>query len=249
MIYKISSKNNDKVKYFAALKENSTRNKEKKFIVEGFHLLEMALEKKCVDCIISLKEIKNVDSSIDQYIVSEEVLLKISSTKSPQGVLAVCNMNAILNNGSYGDKVLFLDDVQDPGNVGTIIRTALAFNFKTIILGPQCCSIFNDKVLSATQGGIFFVNFVTGNIDTLKKLKDDGYQIVATALRNSVLLNEYTPMKKQVIIMGNEARGVAEEIQDISDVKVRIEIQNIESLNVGVATGVMLQNAIERTPK
>ncbi|MGM9857752.1 MAG: TrmH family RNA methyltransferase [Bacilli bacterium] len=248
MITKITSKQNEKIKYFNQLKDTSFRNQEKLFIVEGFHLVEMALEKGCVKTIISLFSYKEELNDIEQILVTEEILEKLSSTKTPQGIIAICKMES-KNKKNVGNKVLYLDDIQDPGNLGTIIRTALAFSFKDIILSPHCCSIYNPKVIAASQGAIFFINFINGGIDELKELKEKAYQIVATNLRNSVLLSEYQPENKQIIVLGNEGKGVCEEIIDLASVNVRINIDNIDSLNVGIAAGIMMNDANERTRK
>ena len=246
MITKITSKQNEKIKYIAQLNNASFRKEEKLFIVEGYHLVDMALAKKSVKTIVALNPYKDVDDEIEQLIVTDEILSKLSSTKTPQGILAVCYMNENVDM-NLGDKVLYLDDIQDPGNLGTIIRTALAFSFNDIILSPNCCSIYNSKAIAASQGGIFYTNFIYGDVSTLSNLKTDGYQIVVTNLRNSVSLKEYKPEKRQVIVMGNEARGVCEEIIDIASINVRIDIRSIDSLNVGIAAGIMMNDAIERS--
>ena len=133
MITKITSKQNERIKYFNQLKDSSFRNKEKLFMVEGFHLVDMALERGCVKTLISLSPYKEELNDLEQIIVTEEILEKLSSTKTPQGIIAICKMDPFIN-GVLGDKVLYLDDIQDPGNLGTIIRTALAFSFKD----PPC---------------------------------------------------------------------------------------------------------------
>lgn len=246
MIYNITSKANEKIKFIKDLNDTKTRNKEKLFIVEGFHLVEMAIAKNVVKTLVCLKPYPNCDESIEQLIVSEEILQKLCSTKTPQGILAVCTMNEE-DNISLNDKVLYLDDVQDPGNLGTIIRTALAFNFTDVILTEGCCSIYNSKAIAASQGAIFYCRFLHGNCETLKQLKENGYQIVVTNLRNSVSLREYTPQKRQVIVMGNEAHGVHDDVSNIATINVRIDINGIDSLNVGVAAGIMMHDANQRT--
>ena len=248
MITKITSKQNERIKYFNQLKDSSFRNKENLFMVEGFHLVDMAIEKGCVKTLISLSPYKEELNDIEQIIVTEEILEKLSSTKTPQGIIAICKMDSFINE-VLGDKVLYLDDIQDPGNLGTIIRTALAFSFKDIILSSHCCSIYNPKVIAASQGAIFFINFINGNIDNLIELKEKGYQIVVTNLRNSVPLSSYHPENKQIIVLGNEGKGVCEEIINLASINVRINIQNIDSLNVGIAAGIMMNDANERTKK
>lgn len=235
MIYKITSKQNDKVKDAAKLFESSERNKRQQFIVEGYHLLEMALENKCVLSVFTIKKILNLDSNIPQYLVSEDILKKLSSTKNPQGVVAICSMAK--PSPIKGDKVLYLDGVADPGNMGTLFRTALAFGYKDIIL-DNTCSMYNEKVISSSQGAIFKLNIVSGDISTLKALK--GYEILATEIKGSIPLKEVKPNNKHVLILGNEARGVSKDILDIAAKRIRIDIQDIESLNVGVAGAICM---------
>ena len=238
MIYRIASKSNDKIKNLVKLYDSKYRKEAGLFLVEGYHMLEMALKANAVQSVFTTKEIKDLDKNIDQYIVYDDVMAKISKNKSSQGVISVCKMKQ--NSGVYGDKVLYLDNVSDPGNVGTILRTALAFGYKDVLLSSGSCSIYNEKVLQSTQGAIFELNIVEG-VDDLKSLKNDGYRLIATALRNSINLSEVPSIdKKFVLILGNEAHGVSDKILDLADIAVRIEINTMESLNVGVAGGIAM---------
>lgn len=235
MIYKITSKQNDKVKDATKLFDAKERNARQQFIVEGYHLLEMALENKCVLSIFTIKEIPNIDSNIPQYLVNEDILKKLSSTKNPQGVVAICSMKK--PSPIRGDKVLYLDGVSDPGNMGTIFRTALAFGYKDIIL-DNTCSMYNEKVISSSQGAIFNLNIVSGDISTLKALK--GYDLLATEIKGSIPLEEVKPNNKHVLILGNEARGASKDILEIATKRIRIDIQDIESLNVAIAGAICM---------
>ena len=235
MIYKITSKQNDKVKDAAKLANPSERNKRQQFIVEGFHLLEMALADNSVQSLFTVKEIPNLDPSIPQYIVSEDILKKLSSTKNPQGVVAICSMRK--SQQIKGEKVLYLDGVADPGNLGTLFRTALAFGYKDIIL-DNTCSMYNEKVISSSQGAIFNLNIVNGDISTLKALKD--YEVLATEIKGSVSLDEVKPNNKHILILGNEAHGVREEVLKLATKRIRIDIKDIESLNVAIAGAICM---------
>lgn len=235
MIYKITSKQNDKVKDVVKLTNPSERNKRQQFIVEGYHLLEMALADNSVQSLFTVKEIPNLDPSIDQYLVSEDILKKLSSTKNPQGVVAICSMRK--PQPIKGDKVLYLDGVSDPGNMGTLFRTALAFGYKDIIV-DNTCSMYNEKVISSSQGAIFKLNIVEGDLSTLKALK--GYDILATEIKGSVSLDEVKPNNKHVLILGNEAHGVREEVLKLATERIRIDIKDIESLNVAIAGAICM---------
>ena len=234
MIKEIKSRQNELVKEIAKLSDPKARKEQKLFKVDGFHMLEMAKEAKLLHSVFTVKEIKGLD--VPQYLVSEEVLEKLSSSKTPQGVVAVCHL--LEEKPIKSDKVLYLDDVSDPGNLGTILRTALAFGYDDVILSKNCCSIYNEKALQASQGAIFKLNIV--NDADLLKLKKDGYEILATEIKGSVSLDEVSKPKKQVLVLGNEAHGVSESILKLSDKRIRIDINNIESLNVAIAGAIAM---------
>ncbi len=236
MIKEIKSRQNELVKEVAKLSDAKARKQQKLFKVEGFHMLEMAKEANLIHSVFTLKEIKDLESKIPQYLVSGEVLEKLSSTKTPQGVVCVCHL---LNEKPIkSDKVLYLDDVSDPGNLGTILRTALAFGYNDVILSKNCCSIYNEKTLQASQGAIFKLNIVT-DLD-LSKLKADGYQILATEIKGSISLEEVSKPEKLVLVLGNEAHGVSESILKLADKRIRIDIKNIDSLNVAIAGAIAM---------
>lgn len=234
MIYKISSRQNEHIKEVFKLYQSGERKLQNKFIIEGFHLLDMALKAKQVVEVFTLKEL-NIDKTIDQYIVTCEILEKLSKVKNPQGVIAVCKCKS--PSKIVGKKVLYLDDVSDPGNVGTLLRTALAFGYKDVVLSKNTCSIYNEKVISACQGALFELNIVENM--PIANLKKD-YQILATEIKGSVSADEFEPPKKFVLVLGNEAHGVSKEILTLADQRIRIDINDIESLNVAVAGGIMM---------
>lgn len=234
MIYKISSKQNDKIKEVVKL-SNAKFSKEKAlFKVEGFHALEMAVRAGVVQEVYLLKEDKELPSKINQYVVTLDILEKISSTKNPQGVVAICKM--IKPTNKLGNKVLYLDGVSDPGNLGTLLRSALAFGYNDVILSEGSVSQYNDKVLQASQGAIFELNILNGF--DLSKLID--YQIISTEIKGSKKLEEIKVNKKHVLVLGNESRGVSKEVLSISSDRVRIDIQKIESLNVAIAGAIAM---------
>ena len=238
MIYQISSRQNDKIKQLIKLYDSKERKIRKAFIVEGFHLFEMAKLSNSIIEIYTLNVIESLPENINQYIINEEILHKISKTKNTQGIVTVCKIKE--NEPIKSNKIIYLDDIADPGNMGTILRTALAFSYFDVIVSSNCVSIFNEKVIQASQGAIFKINVLNDDNNLIYKLKEEGYKIISTSLRDSIPLEKCPKFDKEILVFGNEARGVSNTILDNSDVKIRIEMDNIDSLNVGVASGIVL---------
>lgn len=238
MIINIQSKHNQIVKDTMKLYVSSYRKKVNKFIIEGFHNFEMATNRGVIDYIFTNKMLDNIPESIKQYIVSDEILCKLSKTVNPQGIIAVCNiMETELD---LFENILYLDDIQDPGNMGTILRNAVAFNYINIVCSSNCVSIYNEKVLQSCQGAIFELNILKKDYNFLNKLKEDDYKIIATSLDDSVDIKNLKYIKKHILVMGNEANGISTQVLNLSDFKVKINISKIQSLNVGVATGIAM---------
>ncbi|MCQ2772347.1 MAG: RNA methyltransferase [Bacilli bacterium] len=231
----ITSKDNKRIKNAASYLDG----KGECFLVEGFHMVEMAIESGLALNIFTLKDYK---SNVPTYIVNETILKKLTTTKNPEGIVALCKKPSKTN--ELGKKILYLDEVGDPGNVGTLLRTALAFGYYDVILGKGSCGVYTPKTLMASQGAIFKLNIKESKdlgINEINKLKDQGYYIIATDLKASVPPKEVDiKEKKFVLVMGNEARGVSRDIVDESDVRVRIEMSEIDSLNVGIAGGILM---------
>lgn len=237
MIYKIESDENKIVKYVNKLKNPKYIKEEKKFIIEGFHLLEMA-NLEDIDFVLTLEKL-DLDSSINQYIVNEKIMKKLSINKSFSKVIAVCRIRN--NEKIEGDLILYLDNLQDPGNIGTILRTALAFNIKTII-STSLVTFYNQKTIQSSQGAIFHLNLLKGDDKILFGLKKD-YKLIATSLNeNTIDLREFNWPNKVVLIVGNEGNGVSKEILNMADSTIKIPIENIDSLNVGIATAILIYN-------
>ena len=238
MVKFIESKQNEKVKEVIKLSKPSYQKEKGLFIIEGLHLLEMASESGLLHSVFTLKKIDNLSEDIPQYIVTPEIMDKISLYESSPGVLALARMKEEVE--IKQNELIYLDDVQDPGNVGTILRTALAFGFKDVILSPKCASIYNPKVIQASQGAIFKLNIVTMTTNELLSLKENGYKILATSLGESIDLKDAKKPEKYVLVFGNEAHGVNRKILAKSDQNIRIDISDIDSLNVSVAAGIVL---------
>lgn len=231
MINKIESRQNQNIKDLIKLSNPKFSKEKKLFKIEGFHAFEMAKESGGLVSVFVTKEIKDLD--VPQYLVSESIMESVSSSKSPQGIISVCKF--LQPKSIESSKVLLLDNVSDPGNLGTILRTALAFGYNDVILKGGC-SQYNEKVLQSTQGAIFKLNIL--NDFDVKSLK--GYEILATEINGSVDLSTISGISKHVLVLGNEAHGVSKEILDIATKRIRIDIKNIESLNVAVAGAIAM---------
>ena len=168
-----------------------------------------------------------------------DVMKKVSSLLNPTNVIGVCKI--LENSEVIGNHILLLDDIQDPGNIGTIIRSSKAFNIDTIILSNNSVDIYNDKVLRSTQGMIFDMNIIYGDLlDIIPNLRDNGYMILGTNVNNGVDVRGIK-VSKFALVMGNEGQGVKQEIQNMCDKNLYIKMNNnCESLNVAVATSILL---------
>ena len=236
----ITSINNPLITYAYKLKEKKYRDEENKYLIEGLHLISMT---NSIECIFT-SDLNYKNDNFEVHYVNEKILKKLSSLKTPSNYIAIVNKkdNAI----SYDeDAYLLIDNVQDPGNIGTIIRTCLAFNVKNIILEKGSVDIYNEKVIRATQGAIFDINFKYASLkEEIKLLKENRVCIYATSLTdNTIPLNEIEKANKYALIVGNEGNGVAKDIQEEADFNIKIEqSNNIDSLNVAIATGIILYN-------
>ena len=234
MIKVITSKNNERVKFAFSLKENKNRKKYHMFLAETFKSLQMAIKNNLVVEIFALEYV-DAPGEIPQNLVSEDVLKKLSSNVNPEGVVFIAKMmDYQVNNPS---KVLYLDDISDPGNMGTLIRTALAFDYDLVVTSENSVSIYNEKVINSSKGAIFEIPVITG------KLKDfaDTHQILVTNLsKKAVDFNQIEIPEKFVLVLGNESRGVSKETLKLASQEIIIPIKNIDSLNVAIAGGILM---------
>ncbi len=237
MIKTITSNTNEFIKYLNKLKDTSFSKKENKALIEGEHLVNEA--KDYLLAILTLKEIKGLE--IDQYIVTEEILKKLSSGKSFSKIIGLISLKK--EEPIKSNVLIYLNRVQDPGNVGTIFRTSLAFSYFDILIDEGSSYKYNPKVIQASQGSIFKLNIINSDYSHLISLKKEGYKIIVTALNNnSIYLKDFKlkDNEKYVIVFGNEGQGVSKEIIDIADHVLKIDINNIDSLNVAIASGIIL---------
>ena len=228
----ITSVNNEKVKYWASLKLKKNRDKDKCFLVEGNHLIKEAKEKGLVISTISISD-NNAD-----FLVTKEIMKKISDQKSISDNAAIVRY---IPEQKISGNVLILDDIQDPGNLGTLIRSSIAFGFNNIILSDESVDLYNPKVIRATEGMIFNINAIRTNIiEYIPKLKEMGYKIlVSDVVDGNDIKNE--SCNNIALVLGNEGKGVHSDIKNLCDEVINIKMDNAcESLNVGVAGSILM---------
>lgn len=234
----ITSLDNDNVKRWCKLKEKKYRDKSNSFIIEGEHLVLEALKKGYVQEVILEKDVL-FPVEIPRFFVTKEILKKITSLDNPPSMIAICQK---LHDTTYGNHLLLIDSIQNPGNLGTIIRTAVAFAIDTIVLGDDTVDIYNEKVLRATQGLIFHTNILKRNLPSfIKELKSKDYQILGTNVTHGKPVENLNLQNKYAYILGNEGRGVDPAILKLCDEYIYIPMSDeCESLNVAVASGIIL---------
>ncbi|MBQ7105086.1 MAG: RNA methyltransferase [Bacilli bacterium] len=237
----ITSLDNDRIKGYIKLKDRKYRKKTNTFIVEGRHLvLEAYKAGKIIELILEKDEVLPLDLPV--VYVTNEIISKISEMECPSTVMALCRMDN--NEDVKGNKILLLDGIQDPGNLGTIIRSSLAFNVDTIVLSPDCVDLYNPKVIRSTQGMLFGLNIIRSELETvIEKLKQQEIPVYGTNVEygEDVTYLKSKDKKRYGLIMGNEGQGVRREILDMCDKYLFIDMnEKVESLNVAVATSILL---------
>ena len=234
MLKVITSRNNERVKFACSLKESNNRKKHQMFLAETFKSLEMAIKNNSVVEVFALQYL-DIPEEIPQNIVSEDVLKKLSSNVNPEGVVFIAKM--LESKVNEPKKILYLDEINDPGNMGTLLRTALAFDYDLVVLSDNCVSIYNEKVVNASKGAIFEIPVIKGN---LKDYKGTHQIFVSNLSKKSTPLEEIQVPEKFVLVLGNESHGVSKDIRQLADIEVIIPIKNIDSLNVAVAGGILM---------
>ena len=248
----ITSKDNEQIKHIRKLKEKKYRDEFGEYVIEGVKLIKEAIAEKaniktivaCDDCVKNEEIDPKVMYEIAKYncIYAEEKVFKsISDVQNHQGLLAVMSKEEEETIDYKEDIIVALDDIQDPGNLGTILRTIDSAGLKQIILSKGSGDPYNPKVVRSTMGAILRVNVIESQnlVDTLKELKKHKYEIVATSLDTNKSIYDID-YKKKALVIGNEANGVSKEVLDIADKKVIIPmLGKTESLNAAVATGII----------
>lgn len=254
----ITSKDNSTIKEIKKLKEKKYRKD--KFLVEGIKMVKEAIQENADIELIVLREGTKLDLDISKFNnieASEKVFNELTDVVAPQGVLAVVrknNKNSDDNGNQIdfsADYILALDGLQDPGNLGTILRTADSANLKQIIVSKDTVDAYSPKVIRSTMGAIYRINIIEVDdlVKTLEQTKKNGFEVVTTDLQTdkSIYDLEYN---KKVVVIGNEANGVTKGVKEVADYKVIIPmLGKTESLNASVAAGVMIYEYVRQKIK
>ena len=246
---RITSAKNPMVQRLRDLKNARTRREEGLFLVEGEVMIREAL-----DCGLTLREAA-ADEGCAEFagelaaagyrvsIVTRNLLESICETRTPQGVCASFESPAPLSVAELPDRIVALDGVQDPGNVGTIWRTADAAGFQALLLGAGGADPLSPKVQRSAMGSGFRVKYAFADplAEALKELRERGWRVVASDLRGEDFYARGELGERFVLVIGNEARGISEEVRTAADVRLRLPMRcGAESLNAAVAAGIMM---------
>ncbi len=233
----ITSINNDIVKELVKLREKKYRDKFDLFFVEGKDLCDIAYDSGLLREIYLLDGTMNIYDGIPVTYVSMDVMKKISDMESVSNYFGVCSKKV---ENDIGKRLLILDDIQDPGNLGTIIRSAVAFNIDTIVLSTGCVDLYNPKVVRSTKGMLFNINIIKRDICSfLSEL--DNYSIYGTDVNNGINIRNEKITDNIAIIIGNEGRGISEEVRKYCNKFIYIGMnKQCESLNAGVTAAIIM---------
>lgn len=256
----ISSKENELIKHIKKLKDKKERDLSNEYLIEGVKLIREAIQEKAkIKQIIVCDECEKLGTipqeltyeiaKYDCIYVTKKIYSYITEVKTPQGILAIIEKQSNENDIDYNqDIIIALDGIQDPGNLGTILRTVDSVGLTQILVSKDTADCYNPKVVRSTMGAIFRVKVIEcENLeDTLKEIKKHKFSILTSSLqtKNSIYDIKY---KKDVIVIGNEANGVSENIQKLADKKLKIPMfGKTESLNASVATGIILYEYVRQ---
>ena len=237
MLY--TSIENKKIKDLKKLNIKKYRDKTNLFLVEGKHLVLEAYKTGYLKELL-LEQDELFPLSVTTNYLSNNVIHYISDVESPSTVFGVCEKRK--EEEISGNHILILDGVQDPGNLGTIIRSAVAFHIDMIVLSPDTVDIYNSKVIRSSQGMIFHIPIVVKDLyDVIPNLQKEHYKIYGTKVTHGKSLKTVEKNEKYAIIMGNEGQGVEEAILELCDEYLYIDMDDrCEILNVGVASSIIL---------
>lgn len=233
---KLESLQNEHVKFWCKLKEKKHRDETNLFLIEGEDIVKEAIKKGCVKELIVQEK---TNYSYKTYIVTKEIMKKISETVTPPTIMAVCEK---LEEKNSDGVCLVLDDIQDPGNLGTILRSAVAFSIPNIILSPRCVDLYNRKVIRSTKGMFFHLNIKRCDLLSFyEEKKQLGYTIYGTDVLKGVEPSKITFSPKTIFIIGNEGQGLSSLSKSFCDKFIYIPMNlSCESLNASVSASILM---------
>ena len=233
----ITSLNNDKVKELVKLKEKKYRDSNNIFFIEGKDLIEEAYKNNLLESLYIVDGNNNPYNGIPCTYITKEIMKKISDMESISNYFGICHKQ---KEKALGNKLLILDNIQDPGNLGTIIRSAVAFNFDTIILSNDTVDLYNPKVIRSTKGMLFNINIITKELNAFIDTLTD-YTIYGTDVENGIDIKKEKLPEKFAIIIGNEGNGISNEIKAKCHKNIYISMTpKCESLNAGVSASIIM---------
>lgn len=236
----ITSKDNGRIKEIRKILNKKYSLEKGLFIIEGENLVEEAIKNNLLKELYVLKGCEcKYDFQYDE--VTHEVMKSISDLKSTPRLLGVAK---IKKEEKIGKRIVILDDIQDPGNAGTIIRNAVAFGIDTVVFSKSSVSAYNEKTLRSTGGMIFNINIIIDDLENvISQIKTNDIKVIGTSLNTSKSLETLEKMDNFAIIFGNEGNGVSEDILSLCDEVIKINMNSkCESLNVAVSSGIVLYN-------
>ena len=234
---RITSVQNARIKKLTRLHQKKERDETGLFLIEGEHLIQEALKAGIIEEILSDEDCPFDFERITP--VTDNVMAKLSSSVSAVHYIAVCRQPQMTVHDAR--RILMLDDVQDPGNLGTLIRTAVSFRFDGICCSQKTVDLYNEKVIRSTQGALFAIPVICRDLlEAIADLHEQGFEVIGTSLQNAEAMTELKPTEKMAIVLGNEGSGVSAEVLNACDRCVRIEMNGFESLNVAVAGGILM---------
>ena len=256
----ISSKDNELVKHIKKLKDKKYRDESNEYIIEGVKLIEEAVKENvkikkiivCEDTTRTYEIPTNVMLEIAKYeciYVTDKIFTSITQVTNPQGIMAIIEKNTENTEIDYSqDIIVVLDDVQDPGNLGTILRTVDSIGLNQIIVSKDTADAFNPKVVRSTMGAIFRIKIIEVEDlkQMIKEMKKHHYKLMVTSLQTEDSIYDID-FNKKIIVIGNESNGVSQEIQDMADEKAKIPmLGKTESLNASVAAGIVMYEYVRQ---
>lgn len=234
----IISIDNVKIKELKKLRQKKYRDMSNKFLVEGIHLVEEAHKSNLLEEIYVLEN-SNINMGVRTIYISNKVMKYLSSLESTSMIIGLVRKKENIN--KLGNKIMYLDNIQDPGNLGTIIRSSYAFSLDTLIISNDSVDLYNDKVIRASQGMIFRQNILIKDLNFLLDLKNNGYTIYGTDVKKGNNIKDIETNEKSVIIIGNEGQGIKDSIRNICDKFIYIDMnKDCESLNASIAASIIM---------